>query len=115
MRICPATPRTANGVNIDATTPKVVLCLAISTLGELYLSPVGLSFVSAVAPRYMTSVAVSFWFFASFFGNLFAGHLGTLYPYMPHASFFLLLAAIALSNAVVLGLVSGPLSKRLSV
>ncbi len=57
----------------------VALSLAIATAGELYLSPVGLSFVSKVAPSYMTSLAVGCWMLASFGGNMLAGHLGTMY------------------------------------
>jgi len=92
----------------------VVVCLALSTLGELYLSPVGLSFVAAVAPKYMTSIAFSFWLLASFGGNMLAGHLGTLYPYMSHSPFFIMLAVIALANSFILALVSKPLAKRLT-
>ena len=64
----------------------VALSLAIATLGELYLSPVGLSFVSKVAPSYMTSLAVGCWMLASFGGNMLAGHLGTMYVALPTLS-----------------------------
>ena len=93
----------------------VVLSLGLATLGELYLSPVGLSFVTAVAPTYMTSMSLGFWMLASFGGNALAGQLGTLYPYMPRSSFFLLLTLIALANSLVLALISRPLAKRLAI
>lgn len=93
----------------------MVAAIALATLGELYLSPVGLSFVSMVAPSYMTSVAIGFWLLASFGGNMLAGQLGALYPYMSHSSFFGLLTVIALCNSAILALLSRPLSKRLAI
>jgi POT family proton-dependent oligopeptide transporter len=93
----------------------IVLSLGLSTLGELYLSPVGLSFVSAVAPPYMTSLSLGFWMLASFGGNFLAGHLGAMYPYMSHSSFFTVLILMALANSLVLALMSKPLSKKLEL
>ena len=50
--------------------PSTVPRFGLATLGELYLSPVGLSFVSSVAPPYMTSISLGFWLLASFGGNM---------------------------------------------
>ena len=93
----------------------IVISLGLATLGELYLSPVGLSFVSAVAPPYMTSLAVGCWMLASFGGNFLAGHLGAMYPYMSHASYFIVLTLMALANSLVLLMMSRPLSKKLEL
>lgn len=93
----------------------LVCCLGLGTLGELYLSPVGLSFVSAVAPSYMTSLSVGFWMLSSFGGNMLAGHIGALYPYTGHTKFFMICSAIALANSLVFGLMSRPLGRMLVV
>src|SRR5215469_2241182 len=45
----------------------------VITIGELYLSPIGLSLVSKVAPVRMVSMLMGLWLATSFAGNLIAG------------------------------------------
>ena len=49
-----------------------VLC----TVGELCLSPVGLSMVSKLAPRRFATMLMGIWLLTSFFGNFCAGLAG---------------------------------------
>lgn len=65
------------------------------TLGELYLSPVGFSLVSAVAPLRHVSLLMAVWLGTSFTGNLLGGALGSLWTRMDKSTFFLMIAAIA--------------------
>jgi len=92
-----------------------VLWIFLSTLlwtaGELYLSPIGLDFISTYAPKEMTSLLMGFWFLASFFGNYLSGWLGSFYPYMPHRAFFSTMAAVALGAGGVMFLL-GNLAMR---
>ena len=85
----------------------------ILTVGELYLSPVGLSFVTKVAPARMVSMLMGVWFLANFFGNYLSGWLGTFYEKMSRDQFFLLLAVLGVSAGAVIALVSRPLHKVL--
>jgi POT family proton-dependent oligopeptide transporter len=85
----------------------------ILTIGELYLSPVGLSFVTKVAPARMVSMLMGVWFLANFFGNYLSGWLGTFYEKMPRDQFFLMLAVLGVSAGAVIALVSRPLHKVL--
>ena len=86
---------------------------ALLTVGELYLSPVGLSLVTKIAPPTMVSMFMGIWFLAQFFGNLGAGLLGGLWEATPHGVFFGLLAAIAfLAGLLTLGL-ARPLGRML--
>jgi POT family proton-dependent oligopeptide transporter len=66
----------------------------IYTVGELYLSPIGLSFVTKVAPARIVSMMMGVWFLANFIGNYMTGYLGTFWEKMPHQSFFLMLMSI---------------------
>jgi proton-dependent oligopeptide transporter, POT family len=50
----------------------------IHTLGELCLSPTGLSYVTKAAPRHAVSLLMGVWFLSSFVGNLAAGKLAAL-------------------------------------
>ncbi len=66
----------------------------IFTMGELYLSPIGLSFVTKVAPKYLLSMMMGVWFASSFAGNYLSGYLGSFYSSMSNASFFMMFAVL---------------------
>ena len=86
----------------------------IYTFGELYLSPIGLSFVTKVAPVRMVSMMMGVWFLANFIGNYMTGYLGTFYEKMPHAQFFQLMTTIAVVAGIVLFIIGRPLDKIVS-
>jgi POT family proton-dependent oligopeptide transporter len=85
----------------------------LATMGELYLSPVGLSLVTKVAPRKVMSMFMGAWYMANFFGNYLTGYLGTFYNTMPKQRFFLLLASIAAASGVAFTLAKGPLDRAI--
>lgn len=64
------------------------------TMGELYLSPIGLSLVTKVAPARLMSMMMGMWFLSSFLGNYLAGALGGLYSTLSNTTFFLLFAVM---------------------
>ncbi len=77
--------------------------IAVTTVGELYLSPVGLSLVTKVAPARLLSMMMGIWLATSFTGGFLAGFLGSFWSRMPHIEFFLMIAAIAaLAGAMIL-------------
>ena len=67
----------------------------VVTIAELYLSPIGLSLVSKVAPAKILSLMMGVWLATSFTGNLAAGFIGSYWSSMDKAEFFLMIAAIA--------------------
>ncbi|HXQ84032.1 MAG TPA: peptide MFS transporter, partial [Xanthobacteraceae bacterium] len=67
----------------------------VITLGELYLSPVGLSLVTKVAPARILSMMMGVWLATSFAGGFLAGFIGSFWSRMQKPEFFLLVAAIA--------------------
>jgi POT family proton-dependent oligopeptide transporter len=67
----------------------------VLTVGELFISPIGLSLVSKVAPMRMLSMMMGVWLATSFTGGFLAGWLGSLWSAMDKARFFLMIAAIA--------------------
>jgi len=67
----------------------------IITIGELYISPIGLSLVSKLAPAKILSMMMGVWLATSFTGNFIAGYLGSFWSQMDKAHFFLMIAAIA--------------------
>ena len=75
---------------------------AVVTVGELYLSPVGLSLVTKVAPARILSMMMGVWLATSFVGNFLAGYIGSFWSRMDKPEFFLLVAAIAaLASAAI--------------
>jgi POT family proton-dependent oligopeptide transporter len=75
----------------------------VVTVGELYLSPIGLSLVSKLAPARMVSMLMGLWLGTSFTGNLMAGWLGSFWSTMDKSMFFLMIAGIAtIAGAVIL-------------
>ena len=99
------TPETRRSVLWLVATTFVV------TVGELYLSPVGLSFVTKVAPARMVSMLMGIWFLSNFLGNYFAGHLGAYWEKIPHAQFFGLMAALGIGAGVAMLVLSRPMNK----
>jgi POT family proton-dependent oligopeptide transporter len=67
----------------------------IITIGELYLSPVGLSLVTKIAPVRILSMMMGVWLATSFIGGFLAGWLGSFWSRMDKPGFFLMIAAIA--------------------
>jgi POT family proton-dependent oligopeptide transporter len=81
----------------------------VITLGELYLSPIGLSLVSKVAPVRMVSLMMGVWLATSFVGNFLAGWLGSFWSTMDKTSFFLMIAAVAIGAGFVIWIFNRPL------
>jgi POT family proton-dependent oligopeptide transporter len=82
---------------------------AILTIGELYLSPIGLSLVSKLSPARMVSMMMGFWLGASFVGNFIGGWLGSYWSLMDKTSFFLMIAGVAAFAGVVILAFNRPL------
>jgi POT family proton-dependent oligopeptide transporter len=80
----------------------LLLCTLIYTLGELYLSPIGLSLVSRVSPPGLLGMLMGMWFLSSFFGNFLSGYIGSFYELMPRQQFFMLLAGLGMFTGLAI-------------
>jgi proton-dependent oligopeptide transporter, POT family len=85
----------------------------VITTAELYLSPIGLSLVSKVAPVRYLSMMMGVWLATSFIGNFGAGYLGSFWSSMAKPSFFLMIAAVAIAAAAVIWAFDRPLRTAL--
>lgn len=90
----------------------LISAYAVLTLGELMLSPMGLSLVSKVAPIRLRGLMMGGWFMATAIGNKLTG-IGVLWDNMLHSQFFALLGGMALAMAVILALLLKPLKKAM--
>jgi POT family proton-dependent oligopeptide transporter len=85
---------------------------AVLTLGELMLSPMGLSLVSKVAPVRMRGLMMGGWFVATAIGNKLT-QIGQLWDDWLHSTFWIFLSACALVMAFVLLILLRPLKKAM--
>ena len=88
-------------------------CTLIYTLGELYLSPIGLSLVTKVAPARLVGMMMGVWFLSNSLGNYLSGYLGTFYEAMSKQGFFLLLSVLACSAGIAIFSLQGFLKKAI--
>ncbi len=73
----------------------------IMTIAELFLSPMGLSFVSKIAPTRMRGTMMGGWFTATAIGNYLSGFLGSFYGTWKHSTFFAVLVTASLFSALL--------------
>ena len=84
----------------------------LHTVGELCLSPVGLSSMTKLAPRSRVSQMMGIWFVAAALGNLFAGLMAGRIENLPAADLFSFVAMLVGGGGVV-ALLASPFVKRL--
>jgi POT family proton-dependent oligopeptide transporter len=69
------------------------------TIAELFLSPIGISFVSKVAPPHLKGSAQGGWFAATAIGNYAVGLVGLLWASIPLWAFWLILVVFCILSA----------------
>lgn len=90
----------------------LILAYAVISLGELMLSPMGLSLVSKVAPVRMRGLLMGGWFVATAIGNKLTA-IGVYWTYWKQSSFFIILGGMAFVMAIVLLFLLRPLKKAM--
>ncbi|MEI8347995.1 MAG: oligopeptide:H+ symporter, partial [Pseudomonadota bacterium] len=94
-----------------------VFCTLILTVGELYLSPIGLSLVTKVSPARIVSMMMGMWFLSSFLGNIVSGYVGLLYEkkILSDSGFFWFLTALGVITGLAMWTFSKPLKKAMGI
>jgi POT family proton-dependent oligopeptide transporter len=80
-------------------------------LGEIALSPMGLSLVNMIAPPRSRGLLMGGWFASLATGGYLAGSIGGYWDQMPHSRFFLMVVGILIATAIPLSLLT-PQIKR---
>lgn len=83
----------------------LVAAYLVIALGEVCLSPMGLSLVNRVAPPRSRGLMMGAWFVSLSAGGYLSGTLGAYWSRMPHSRFFMLVVGILAVAAVVLAIV----------
>nr|WP_295076972.1 peptide MFS transporter [uncultured Roseateles sp.] len=112
----------AAGIPSGAKTAQVsmlFLCLAylLHTMGELCVSPVGLSYISKLAPARLLGLMFGVWFLNSAIANFIAGKTGAYIDYISAtysmSTFFLIFTLIPIGAGVVLMLLTPWMKKKM--
>jgi POT family proton-dependent oligopeptide transporter len=110
----------SSGIPLGAKTAAVgiiwlVIAYLFHTLGELCISPVGLSYVSKLVPGRMIAVTYGIWYLAIAVGNKVAGTMGGMIDSISDehgmSNFFLIFTFVPMAAGVVILLLSPVLKK----
>ncbi len=95
----------------------LVLAYFFQTMGELCLSPVGLSYVSKLSPKKLLGLIFGFWFLASAISNKIAGVMGGMIDSISAeyslSTFFIIIAIMPMAVALILVLMNPMLKKKM--
>ena len=91
----------------------LVLSYLLQTMGELCLSPVGLSAMSRLAPVRIAGLIMGVWYLSISVGNYLAGMASSVYETVPLPTLFGLVSATAVVAAVALALLVRPIRRML--
>jgi POT family proton-dependent oligopeptide transporter len=86
----------------------------LQTLGELSLSPVGLSAMTKLAPARAAGFMMGIWFLSTSMGNWTAGKAASLYSSLPLPTLFGSVAIFSLVAAVALAILIKPTVRMMS-
>jgi POT family proton-dependent oligopeptide transporter len=95
----------------------LVLAYLFHTLGELCISPVGLSYVSKLAPLSLVGLMFGIWFMSNFVANLLGGltgsYIDTISEQFGLSTFFLIFTAIPVLAGIIMILINPILLRKM--
>ena len=111
LLLVPAGLIAQGGAGIRVSPLWLVAAYTIEEIGELCLSPVGLSAVTKLAPTRIVSLMMGVFFLSNWLGNLLAGWTAGFFGSMPLAQLFGVTAAVSLGAAVVMFVLLKPVQR----
>jgi len=110
--LVPATIMVSHGLQVSMWW--LIGTYFLQTLGELSLSPVGLSAMSKLAPARAAGFVMGIWFLSTSIGNWLAGKAGSLYSTVPLPTLFGWIAGLTFAAAVLLAVLIRPTVRLMS-
>lgn len=107
--LIPAASHAQSAAGVRVSPWWLVSAYVLSELGELCLSPVGLSVVTKLAPVRILGLMMGVWFLSNAFGNKLAGYAASFFSTTPLPTLFGAVAAITLATAIVMTLLLKPI------
>lgn len=96
-------------ITIKASLMWLVMTYFIHTLGELALSPVGLSIVTKLAPVKFASLMMGVWLLASFLANIIGGYVASYVESMGAFAIFATIAGFVITLGLIMILLKKPI------
>jgi POT family proton-dependent oligopeptide transporter len=111
LLLVPAGAMAQSGEGMRVSPMWLVAAYAISELGELCLSPVGLSAVTKLAPVRIVGLMMGVWFLSNSFGNKLAGSAAGYISSMPLETLFGVVAGVLAAAAVMMFAIVKPMQR----
>jgi POT family proton-dependent oligopeptide transporter len=89
----------------------LIVTYFLHVIGEMCLSPVGLSTVTKLAPARVTGLMMGVWFLAAAVGNYLGGRIAGLYETLELPTLFGIVAAIPIAAGLILFLLVRPIRR----
>lgn len=99
--------------NVKANLLWLVGTYLIHTMGELCLSPVGLSMVTKLSPLRLGSMMMGVWFLSSFVANFLSGYLVEFFDKMGAMTIFAIIAGVVIALGLLVLILSRVLLKMM--
>ncbi len=109
--LMPAAAYAQSGSGVRVSPLWLVGCYFVQELGELSLSPVGLSVFTKLAPVRIVGMMMGVWFLADALGNKLAGWTAGFFTSMPLVQLFGTVAAVCLGAAAILSFLVRPVRR----
>jgi proton-dependent oligopeptide transporter, POT family len=104
---------TAQSAGIRVSPWWLITAYAITELGELCISPVGLSLVTKLAPLRILGLMMGVWFLSNSAGNKLAGYAASFFSTMPLDTLFGTVAAITIVAGLILAVMVKPIRRMM--
>ena len=102
MILIPAAAMAQSGAGIRVSPMWLVAAYFVSEIGELCVSPIGLSAVTKLAPLRIVGLMMGVWFLSNAFGNKLAGWAAGFFSSMPLNQLFTITTVVLLGAAIVM-------------
>jgi POT family proton-dependent oligopeptide transporter len=109
--LVPAAAAAQSAAGIRVSPLWLVGAYFISELGELCLSPVGLSIVTKLSPARIVGLMMGVWFLSNALGNKLAGWAAGFFSTLPLPTLFGVVAGVTLASAALMFMLIRPVRK----
>jgi POT family proton-dependent oligopeptide transporter len=109
--LIPAGSMAQSGAGIRISPWFLVWSYFVSELGELCVSPIGLSAVTKLAPLRIVGLMMGVWFLSNAFGNKLAGWAAGFFSTVPLQTLFWDVTVVLLIASAVMFVLVGPIKR----
>ena len=93
----------------------ILITYVLLTVGELFLSPIGMAMFNKLAPAKYASLAMGIWYLTFSLANIISGYLASLTVKLNYTQVFTFIGGVVIVLGVVLVLLKGYLNKYMHI